>query len=116
LFDWFGVSIDINSVLNQLSWDTWHVSWLPSEDIFVVQKKVGEREFLFSREVSTDGLYLLGITSTQVNFLHIGSFGGARMQGFLARISSSSGFIYAAMVAISSLPSAACALAVIWIA
>jgi hypothetical protein len=38
------------------------------------------------------------------------------MQGFLAGISSSSGFISAAMVVISSLPSAVCALAVIWIA
>jgi hypothetical protein len=39
--------IDINSVLNQLSRDTWHVGQLLSEDIFVVSKKVGEREFLF---------------------------------------------------------------------
>ena len=44
------------------------------------------------------------------------SFGGARMLGFLAGISSSSGFISAAIVAISSLPPAACALAAIWIA
>jgi uncharacterized membrane protein required for colicin V production len=43
------------------------------------------------------------------------SFGGARMQGFLAEIYSASGFIYAAMVAISFLSSAACALAAIWI-
>jgi hypothetical protein len=44
------------------------------------------------------------------------SFGGARMLGLLAKISSSFEFIYAAMVAISSLPLAACALATIWIA
>jgi hypothetical protein len=48
LLDWFGAFIDINFVLNQLSWDTWHVSQLLSKDIFVVPKKVGEREFLFS--------------------------------------------------------------------
>jgi hypothetical protein len=71
LFDWFGAFININSVLSQLSWDTWHVSQLLSEDIFVVPKKVGEREFLFGREVSTDGRCLLGITSTQVDFLHV---------------------------------------------
>jgi hypothetical protein len=40
-------------------------------------------------------------------------FCGARMQGFFAGISSSSGFICAATVVISSLPSAACALAAI---
>jgi hypothetical protein len=61
-------------VLSQLSWDTCHVSWLLSKDIFVVPKKVGEREFLFSRDVSTDGRRLLGIASTQVNFLHISFF------------------------------------------
>jgi hypothetical protein len=38
------------------------------------------------------------------------------MQGFLARISSSSGFICVATVAISSLPSVVYALAMIWIA
>ena len=44
------------------------------------------------------------------------SFGGARMLGFLAGISSSSGLISAAIVAISFLKLAACALAAIWIA
>ena len=34
----------------------------PSEDIFVVPKKVGEREFLFCREVGADGCRLGGIT------------------------------------------------------
>jgi hypothetical protein len=61
-------------VLSQLSWDTWHVGRLRSEDIFVVPKEVGEREFLFSREVGTDGSCLLRVTSTQVNFLYIGFF------------------------------------------
>jgi hypothetical protein len=71
---WFGAFIDIDFVLSQLSWDTWHVGRLPSEDIFVVLKKVGERKFLFSREVGTDGRYLLRVTSTQVNFLYINFF------------------------------------------
>ena len=43
------------------------------------------------------------------------SFGGARMLGFLAGITSSSGLISAATVAISFLPSAAYAFAAIWI-
>ena len=35
----------------------------PSEDIFVIPKKAGEHEFLFCREVGTDGCHLEGITS-----------------------------------------------------
>jgi hypothetical protein len=69
-----GVFININSVLSQLSWDTWQVDRLPSEDIFIVPKKVGEREFLFCREVGTDDHHFGGITSTQVDLLHIGFF------------------------------------------
>ena len=44
------------------------------------------------------------------------SFGGARMLGFLVGISSFSGIISVAIVAISFLPLMACALATIWIA
>ena len=44
------------------------------------------------------------------------SFGGARMLGFLAGISSSSWLISITIVAISFLPLSACALAAIWIA
>ena len=44
------------------------------------------------------------------------SFGGARMLGLLAGISSSSWLISTAIVAISFLPSFACAFATIWIA
>ena len=43
-------------------------------------------------------------------------FGGARMLGFLAGISSSSRIISVAIVAISFLPLVACALTAIWIA
>jgi hypothetical protein len=72
-------------VLNQLSWDTWHVGRLSSEDIFVVSKKVGEREFLFGREVSTNGRRLLGITSTQVDFLYIGFFWWCKYASLFSR-------------------------------
>ena len=46
----------------------------------------------------------------------LASFGGARMLGLLAGISSSSWLISAAIVAISFLPSFAYAFAAIWIA
>jgi hypothetical protein len=58
-----GLEPYINSVLSKLSWDTWHVGRFPSEDIFVVSKEVGECEFLFYREVGTDGRCFGGITS-----------------------------------------------------
>jgi hypothetical protein len=58
-------------MLSQLSWDTWHVGQFLSEDIFVVSEKVGERNFLFFREVDTDGCCLGGITSAQVDLLDI---------------------------------------------
>ena len=48
--------------------------------------------------------------------LTLASFGGARMLGLLAGISSSSWLVSAAIVAISFLPSFACAFAAIWIA
>jgi hypothetical protein len=54
-------------MLSQLSRDT----WLPSEDIFVVPKKVGEHEFLFLREVSIDGHRFGGITSAKINLHNI---------------------------------------------
>ena len=69
-----GAFIDIDSVLSQLSWDTWHVDRLPSEDIFVVPKKVGESEFLFCREVGADGCRFGGITGAQVDLLDVGFF------------------------------------------
>jgi hypothetical protein len=56
------------------SWDTWLVGRLPSEDIFVVLKKVGERKFLFCREMGTNGCYFGGITSTQVDLPHVSFF------------------------------------------
>ena len=61
-------------MLSQLSRDSWQVSRLPSEDIFVFLEKVGEREFLFLREVGADGRCLGGIASAQVDLLDIGFF------------------------------------------
>ena len=54
--------------------DTWHVGRLPSEDISVVSKKVGEREFLFCQEVGANGCRFGGITGAQVNLLDVGFF------------------------------------------
>ena len=59
--------------------------WLPSEDIFVVPKKVGEREFLFCREVGVDGCCLGGITSAQVDLLDVGFFWWCEDAGLFSR-------------------------------
>ena len=80
------------------------------------QIKVGEREFLFCREVGADGCCFGGIASARSICLTSASIGGPRMLGFLADISSFSWFISATIVAISFLPLSACALAAIWIA
>ena len=109
----FGAFIDIDSMLSQLSWDTWHIVWLPSEDIFVVPKKVGEREFLFCERWALMVAVLEGSPVPRSICLMSVSFGGVRMLGFLAGISSSSRLISVAIVAISFLPLAACALAAI---
>jgi hypothetical protein len=69
-----GSFINVDFVLSQLFQDIWHVGRLPSEDIFVISKKVGEREFLFCREVDIDGHRLGGITGAQVDLLDIDLF------------------------------------------
>jgi hypothetical protein len=86
--------MQINSVLSQLSRDTWHVGRLPSEDIIVVPEKIGEHEFLFLRKMSTDGHCLGVITSAEINLHNITSLGGTRMVGFLASSSKSSGLAW----------------------
>ena len=103
-------------MLSQLSWDTWHVGRLPSEDIFVVPKKAGEHEFLFAKRWELMVAVLEESLVPRSICLMLASLGGARMLGFLAGISSSSGLISTAIVAISFLPLAPCALAAIWIA
>ena len=80
-----GAFIDIDYVLSQLSWDTWHVGRLSSEDIFVVPKKVGEREFLFRREVGADGCCFGGIASAQVDLLDVGFFWWCEDAGLFSR-------------------------------
>jgi hypothetical protein len=107
LLNRFGTFIKINSVLSQLSRDTWHIGRIPSEDIVVVPKKVSEREFLFLRKVSTDGHHLGGITRAEINLHNIRLLRWERMVGFLAGNSKSSGLAWLAKVAISSLSKSA---------
>ena len=69
-------------MLSQLFHDTWHVGHLASKDIFVVLKKVGEREFLFFRNLGTHGCRLGGSLVPRSFCLTSTSLGGARMLVF----------------------------------
>jgi hypothetical protein len=93
-----------------------HVSWLPSEDIFIVPEKVGEREFLFFWEVGTKECHLGRIIGTQVDLDDIRVRGGVMILAFLVAISMSSGLVCCARLAISYASKACCALATIWMA
>jgi hypothetical protein len=42
-----GLRIDVEAVLNQLPGHSWHVRWLPREDVAVCPEEVDERVFLF---------------------------------------------------------------------
>jgi hypothetical protein len=42
-----GLRIDVEAVLNQLPGHSWHVRWLPREDVAVSLEEVDERVFLF---------------------------------------------------------------------
>jgi hypothetical protein len=50
--------VDFKSVLSQLPEDSRHIGRTPCEDVSVVSKESGEREFLFGVEVSPDDDFL----------------------------------------------------------
>jgi hypothetical protein len=57
-------------VLSQLPRDTGHVGRAPREDISVVPKETGEREFLFGVEVGPDDDFLGCIGLAEANLLY----------------------------------------------
>jgi hypothetical protein len=56
--DWSCSLVYFKCVLSQLPEDTRPIGWEPCEDIGVVPKETGEREFLFGVEVSPDDDFL----------------------------------------------------------
>jgi hypothetical protein len=47
LSDWPRLGIDLQFVLGQFSWDSWHIRRLPCEYVSVILQKLDERAFLF---------------------------------------------------------------------
>jgi hypothetical protein len=64
-----GLRIDVEAVLNQLPGHSWHVRWLPREDVAVSPEVVDERVFLFGVEAGPDGGGLAGVACSEVDRL-----------------------------------------------
>jgi hypothetical protein len=64
-----GLRIDVEAVLNQLPGHSWHVRWLPREDIAVSPEEVDERVFLFGVEAGPDGGGLAAVACPEVDHL-----------------------------------------------
>jgi hypothetical protein len=61
--------VDFKCVLSQLPGDTRQIGWAPCEDVSVVPKETGEREFLFGVEVGPDDNFLGCVGQAEANFL-----------------------------------------------
>jgi hypothetical protein len=64
-----GLRIDVEAMLNQLPGHSWHVRWLPREDVAVSPEEVDERVFLFGVEAGPDGGGLAGVARPEVDRL-----------------------------------------------
>jgi hypothetical protein len=56
-------------VLDQLPGHSWHVRWLPREDVAVSPEEVDERVFLFGVEAGPDGGGLAAVACPEVDRL-----------------------------------------------
>jgi hypothetical protein len=61
--------IDVEAVLDQLPGHSWHVRWLPREDVTVSPEEVDKRVFLVGVEASPDGGGLAGVACSEVDHL-----------------------------------------------
>jgi hypothetical protein len=75
--------IDVEAVLNQLPGDSWHVRWLPREDVAVSPEEVDERVFLFGVEAGPDGGGLAGVACPKVDRLDQDLLSWLRLVGFV---------------------------------
>jgi hypothetical protein len=65
-----GLRIDVEAVLTQLPRHSWHVHWLPREDVVVSPEEVDERVFLFGVEAGPDGGGLARVACSEVHHLN----------------------------------------------
>jgi hypothetical protein len=75
--------IDVEAVLNQLPGRSWHVRWLPREDVEVSPKEVDERVFLFGVEAGPDGGGLAAVACLEVDRLDQNLLSWLRLVGFV---------------------------------
>jgi hypothetical protein len=61
--------IDVEAVLDQLPGHSWHVRWLPCEDVAISPEEVDERVFLFGVEAGPDGGGLAAVAYPKVDCL-----------------------------------------------
>jgi hypothetical protein len=64
-----GLRIDVEAVLDQLPGHSWHVRWLPCEDVAVSPEEADEHVFLLGVEAGPDGGGLSGVTCHEVDYL-----------------------------------------------
>jgi hypothetical protein len=59
--------IDVERVLDQLPGHSWHVRWLPREDVSASPQEADEHVFLFWVEACPDGGGLVAVICLEVN-------------------------------------------------
>jgi hypothetical protein len=64
-----GLRIDVEAVLDQLPGHSWHVRWLPREDVAVSLEEADERVFLFGVKAGPDGGGLAAVACPEVDRL-----------------------------------------------
>jgi hypothetical protein len=78
-----GHRIDVEAVLNKLPGHSWHVCWLPREDVAVSPKEVDERVFLFGVEAGPDGGGLAAVACPEADRLDQDLLSWLRLVGFV---------------------------------
>jgi hypothetical protein len=69
LLDELGFGVDMNFVLYQFPWDSWHVSRIPCKDIPIFLDEFDERKFLFRVQIVPYVHDLRGVTQEQLDNL-----------------------------------------------
>ena len=71
LLDRFKLGINIESVLSEFPWYTWHVRRLPCKDVPVLTDELDEHAFLFWIQIGADAELLGRIARHEVNKLSL---------------------------------------------
>ena len=61
LFDWPRTRLDLQGMLGDFPWNSWHVQGFPRKDVSIGVEEVDERAFLHGGEGSVDAHHLVGV-------------------------------------------------------